>query len=105
MVLTMKACALPVSFVISLHIIFCKQILWVAHSLELQRVAAGILEEHGPLLTCLTLEAKVRLDDELDTRLAHPDCELYAGTRRRGDTKGVGLSVPRMISRTLDHGT
>lgn len=39
--------------------VLCKQVIWVGHGLEFQGIAAGILEEHGPLLAWLTCKASI----------------------------------------------
>ncbi len=44
-----------------------KQVVRVCHGLKLDCVAAGVEEEHGPLLAGLAHEPQVRLDLELDT--------------------------------------
>mmetsp|Transcript_17687 Transcript_17687/g.40831 ORF Transcript_17687/g.40831 Transcript_17687/m.40831 type:complete len:244 (+) Transcript_17687:267-998(+) len=53
------------------HVVARKQVLRVLHGLELEVVARGVLEEHCPLLARHPLEPQVRLDDELDARVAH----------------------------------
>lgn len=45
-------------------IIFCKQILLMCHSLELQIVATWVLKEHRQLLSRLPHKSQMRLHDE-----------------------------------------
>ena len=40
----------------------------VCHRLELEVVAAGVLEKHGPLLARKAHEAQVRLNDKLPSK-------------------------------------
>lgn len=47
----------------------------LGHGLELQVVARGVLEKHGPLLARLSREAQVRLHKEGDTRSFEARCQ------------------------------
>jgi hypothetical protein len=52
----------------AISFLFCEELADILEGLELESITAGVEEEHGCLLTDLTLEANVRLDHELGAK-------------------------------------
>jgi hypothetical protein len=67
--------------------LFCKKLGDVGESLKLQRVACGIEEEHGGLLTHFALEADVWFDDEVDASIAKAIGERLPLVHRKNDAE------------------
>jgi len=52
--------------------VFCKQVVRMCHSFELEVVSRRIFEEHSILLASLSLESKSRFNDKFDLVLFEP---------------------------------
>src|SRR5271156_5185894 len=66
----------------------------VAERLELEGVAAGVAQDHGLLLSRLALEARARLDDELNSQMSEPAGECGPLRRPQHDAAmGHGHAV------------
>src|SRR5271154_7608768 len=79
-----------------------EQLSKVAKCLELEGIAARVAEEHGRLLSHLTLEPRAGRDDELDPAVSEPvgECGPLGGPQHdaaMGDGYAVAVHQVEMI--------
>jgi hypothetical protein len=67
--------------------LFCKKLIDVGESLELQSIACGIEEKHGSLLADLALEADVWFDDEANVCATESIGQSLLSVHCEDDTK------------------